>query len=122
MLSYTDLDVWIYTRKLIKKVYEGTRKFPKEEIFGLTSQTRRCAVSIILNIAEGCGRYHKKDVLHFMHISNGSLNELETALYLSLDFNYLTKEEVDELLSDCHRCKRLLKGFIKYLEKSDQKI
>ena len=116
MLSYTNLDVWIYTRKLIKKVYEGTRKFPKEEIFGLTSQTRRCAVSIILNIAEGCGRYHKKDVLHFMHISNGSLNELEIALYLSLDFNYLTKEEVDELLSDCHRCIPILCRFPKIID------
>ncbi|HNP98683.1 MAG TPA: four helix bundle protein [Bacteroidia bacterium] len=121
MLSYTDLEVWIHIRKLVKKVYEVTRKFPKEEIFGLTSQTRRCAVSGILNIAEGCGRYHKKDILHFMHISRGSLNELETSLYLALDFNYLTKTEVDELLLDCHRCKRLLNGFINYLEKSERR-
>ena len=120
MLSYKNLDVWIHARALVKLVYECTKVFPKEEIFGLTSQMRRAAISVPLNIAEGNGRFHKKETIHFMYISRGSLNELETALYLSQDLGYLTEDGVNKLLNQCEDCKKLINGFIKYLERLNQ--
>ncbi|MBK6444317.1 MAG: four helix bundle protein [Bacteroidetes bacterium] len=118
MLAYKNLDGWIQSRGLVKLVYEITKTFPKEEIFGLTSQMRRAAISIPLNIAEGCGRAQKKDIIHFMHISRGSLNELETALYLSLDLGYLSEDVLNQFLNKCLDCKKLLNGFIKFIERS----
>lgn len=122
MLSYKNLDVWIYARALVKLVYEITRAFPKEEIFGLTSQIRRAAISVPLNVAEGCGRFHRKETIHFMYISRGSLNELETALILSVDLGYLKENELMQLTNKCEECKRLLNGFIKYQERANRKI
>jgi four helix bundle protein len=122
MLTYKDLDVWNRTRKLVKIVYLLTEKFPKSEIFGLTSQIRRCVISVPLNIAEGCGRYHKKDIIRFMYISRGSLNELETILQLAQDLNIITTNDLEELLDECLHCKRLLNGFIKYVQKAELKV
>lgn len=59
-MEYTNLDVWIESRKLTNLVYDSTKNYPKEELFGLTNQIRRCAVSVPSNIAEGCGRIHRK--------------------------------------------------------------
>ena len=78
--SYTELSVWLHSRKLTKRVYELTRQFPKDELFGLTNQLRRAAVSIPSNIAEGCGRQHTRDTLQFLFIARGSLFEVETQL------------------------------------------
>jgi 23S rRNA-intervening sequence protein len=77
---YTDLEVWNEARALTTFVYSETKTFPKDELFGLTNQMRRCAVSIPSNMAEGCGRNHTKDSLQFFHIARGSLYELETQL------------------------------------------
>ena len=118
MKSYKNLDVWVQARALVKMVYEATRAFPKEEIFGLTSQIRRAAISIPLNFAEGCGRFHRKETIHFMYISRGSLNELETALILSLDLGYLSENDLSNLTEKCEECKRLLNGFINYQERA----
>lgn len=71
--------------QLVKTIYQLTRSFPKEELYGLTSQLRRAAVSIAANIAEGTGRQYKKDTLQFLHISRGSLYEVETLLNIALD-------------------------------------
>lgn len=87
--EYTELEVWIEARKLVNMIYDLSKNFPKEEIFGLTNQMRRCAVSIPSYIAEGLGRKTAKEVIHFLHISRGSLYELETQIYLSKDQNYL---------------------------------
>lgn len=76
--DYTDLEVWKESRKLANHIYELTKSFPKEELYGITNQIRRCAVSVPSNIAEGCGRQTAKDTIHFLHISRGSLYELET--------------------------------------------
>ncbi|MBK7852174.1 MAG: four helix bundle protein [Bacteroidetes bacterium] len=118
MKSYKNLDVWVQARALVKMIYEATRAFPKEEIFGLTSQIRRAAISIPLNFAEGCGRFHRKETIHFMYISRGSLNELETALILSLDLGYLSENDLSNLTEKCEECKRLLNGFINYQERA----
>jgi four helix bundle protein len=75
MKDYTDLDVWIEARKLANMSYSITSNYPKEEIYGLMNQLRRCAVSIPSNIAEGIGRQTAKDTIHFLHIARGLLYE-----------------------------------------------
>ena len=117
MKSYTDLEVWSEARKLVSMVYLASKDFPKEEIFGITSQIRRCAISIPSNIAEGCGRQSSKETIHFLHVSRGSLFELETQLYLSSDQQYITTEELNSLLKLIVGCKKLLNGFINYYKK-----
>ena len=89
MKVYTELEVWKESRILVKDIYSITKSFPKEEIYGLSNQLRRCAVSIPSNIAEGCGRRTSADTIQFLHISRGSLYELETQLYIALDLNYI---------------------------------
>ena len=112
--SYTELSVWLQSRQLTKRVYELTRQFPKDELFGLTNQLRRAAVSVPSNIAEGCGRQHTRDTLQFLFIARGSLFEVETQLYLAFDLAYLNEESLQTLLADVTNCKKLLQGFIRY--------
>ncbi|MBJ6109395.1 four helix bundle protein [Hymenobacter sp. BT523] len=112
--SYTELSVWLQSRQLIKRVYELTKQFPKEELFGLTNQMRRAAVSTPSNIAEGCGRQHTRDTLQFLFVARGSLFEVETQSYLARDLAYLAEIELQELLAAVTDCKKLLQGFIRY--------
>ncbi len=112
--DYYDLDVWKKCRVPVNNVYELTKKFPKEELYGLINQIRRCAVSVPSNFAEGCGRQRTNDSIHFFYIARGSLYELETQLFLSKDQNYITYEELNSLLELILECKKLLNGFIKY--------
>lgn len=114
---YSDLDVWKESRILVKHIYDLTKSFPKEELFGLSSQIRRCAVSIPSNIAEGCGRNHTKDSLQFFYISRGSLFELETQLYLAFDQDYMPEAKLNSLIENTTTCKKLLNGFINYYSK-----
>ncbi|WP_066678509.1 four helix bundle protein [Chryseobacterium sp. BGARF1] len=116
-MEYTSLEVWIESRKLTNLVYEKTKKFPKEELFGLTNQIRRCSVSIPSNIAEGCGRRTSNDTIQFLHIAKGSLFELETQIYLSLDQNYISEFEFNEVSNQVLVCKKLINGFINYYKK-----
>jgi four helix bundle protein len=83
--SYTNLNVWISSRELVKQLYLLTKDFPIEEVYSLTSQMRRAAISIPSNIAEGVAQNHDKETIQFLHISKGSIYELETQLYLSYD-------------------------------------
>ncbi|RTQ52366.1 four helix bundle protein [Hymenobacter gummosus] len=112
--SYTELQVWQQSRQLVSAVYVLTQAFPREELFGLTNQIRRCAVSVPSNIAEGCGRYTSRDALQFFYIARGSLYELETQLYLSLDLHYLAQPTFDVTLEQLTSCKKLLHGFINH--------
>lgn len=116
-MEYTNLEVWIEARKLTNLVYLRTKNFPKEELFGLTNQVRRCSVSIPSNIAEGCGRRTSNDTIHFLHIAKGSLFELETQIYLSLDQKYISESEFEEFSSQILICKKLINGFINYYKK-----
>ncbi|WP_316817878.1 four helix bundle protein [Pedobacter nyackensis] len=111
---YTDLDVWKEARTLVNDIYVATKRFPKEEIFGLMNQMRRCAVSIPSNIAEGCGRNHPKDSIQFFFISRGSLYELETQLYISFDQKYIDELSLKPILNKLEITRKLLNGFIKY--------
>jgi len=111
---YTDLEVWNESRKLVTNVYTATKAFPKDELFGLTNQIRRCAVSIPSNIAEGCGRNYTKDSIQFFYIARGSLYELETQLYVSCDLSYIEEATKQDLLRHLEVVRKLLSGFIKY--------
>lgn len=115
--NYTDLEVWQECRKLANHIYELTKFFPKEEQFGLTNQIRRAAVSVPSNIAEGCGRQTSKDTINFLHISRGSLYELETQCFIALDQQFISKEQSDAIFSAIQSCQRLLNGFINYYRK-----
>jgi four helix bundle protein len=84
MTNYKKLEAWKKAMLLIKAVYIATKQYPKEEIFALTSQTKRAAVSIAANIAEGAGRNYKKDTIQFLHIARGSLYEVETLLNIAV--------------------------------------
>ncbi|WP_326982920.1 four helix bundle protein [Chryseobacterium sp. MYb264] len=117
-MEYINLDVWIETRKFTNLVYDSTKNFPKEEVFGLTNQIRRCSVSVPSNIAEGCGRNTTKETIHFLFIARGSLYELETQIYLSSDQNYLDQEKFIIILNQIILCKKLLNGFINYHRKN----
>ena len=114
MNTFRDLLIWQKSMDLVTEIYQLTKSFPKEELFGLTNQIRRSAVSIPSNIAEGCGRRTSKDTLQFLHIAKGSLFELETQLYISLDQNYIKEIEFNEMASQVLICKKLLNGFINY--------
>lgn len=118
MNSYTELDVWLEARKLVKMVYTICKNFPAEEMYGLTSQIKRCSVSVPSNIAEGCGRQSSKETIYFLHISRGSLFELETQLYLASDLEFLSNEELKLVLIQVTSCKKLLNGFINYYRKN----
>lgn len=113
-MEYKNLDVWIETRKLTKLVYDLTKSYPKEEIFGLTNQMKRSSVSVPSNIAEGCGRNTAKETTHFLFIARGSLFELETQFYLSLDLTYINNEDFKIIANQIILCKKLINGFINY--------
>ena len=113
-MDYIELDVWKNSRELVKIVYELTKSYPQSELYGLANQIRRCAVSVPSNIAEGIGRQSNKETIHFLYISKGSLNELETQLYLSLDLTYISETELKMVLEKVISCKKLLNGFINY--------
>ena len=114
--AYTDLDVWKEARVLANEIYNATKLFPKDEMFGLISQMRRCAVSIASNIAEGCGRNHSKDSFQFFFISRGSLYELETQVYIASDQSYINEALLRTLLTKIEITRKLLSGFIKYYQ------
>ncbi len=116
-MKYTDLEVWVESRKLTNLVYQLTKKFPKDELYGLTNQIRRSSVSVPSNIAEGCGRQYPKETIQFLHIAKGSIYELETQFYLALDQEYILLEEFNNFLHQLETCKRLLNGFINYYKK-----
>src|SRR5690349_4474596 len=97
--SHKDLLVWQKSMRLITDVYLITQKFPGNELYGLTSQTRRAACSIALNIAEGYGRHSTKNYLQFLKISRGSLLELETCLQISINLNYISSADLESIIN-----------------------
>jgi four helix bundle protein len=97
--SYRDLIVWQKGMALVKDIYLTSQAFPKEELYGLTSQIRKCAVSIPSNIAEGYGRNSTGDYKRFLQIANGSLYELQTQIQIALDLNYISQESFNKIFN-----------------------
>lgn len=106
--SYRDLRVWQKGMDLVALVYRITRKYPPSETYGLTAQTRRAAVSVPANIAEGHGRRHLGDYLHHISVANGSLKELETHLFIGVRLGYVKQTEIEFALSLCEEVGRML--------------
>lgn len=115
--SYRDLKVWQSATDLVVQCYRLTKLLPKDEIFGLTAQIRRAAVSIPANVAEGHGREHLGDYLHHLSIANGSLMELESHLVVTQRLEYLKEREIAPVLALSGDVSRMLSGLIKALKK-----
>jgi len=115
--NYKNLDVWKESRKLVSIVYSLAKNFPEEEKFGLTSQIKRAYISIPSNIAEGLGGNSKKETRQFVYIAKGSLYEVETQIYLALDLGFLQENQTEEIFNQITTVRKLIIGFIKYLEK-----
>jgi four helix bundle protein len=113
---YENLDAWKEATNLAVKIYQVTKNFPKEEIFGITSQLRRASISISSNIAEGAGRKSKKDFKQFVHMASGSLNEVESLLHICFRLNLITADPQRELKENTERLGRLIGGLLKYLD------
>jgi four helix bundle protein len=122
IVSYRDLEGWQQSRLLVKNIYQLTKKFPKDEQFGLTNQLRRAAISVPSNIAEGCGRNHFKDSVQFFFISRGSLYEIETQLVLATDLEIISETALNQVMDQVTRCKKLLNGFINYFQQRANNI
>jgi len=118
--SFEELPVWKDARKFANKIYNLTRKFPKEENYGLTSQITRAAVSIGSNIAEGFDRYSKKDFIRFLIIARGSISEIQNNLYIALDLKYINQNDFQETYALAKELGKQINGFIKYLRSYDK--
>lgn len=118
MQDFRKLEVWYLSHQLTIDIYNVTKSFPKTEIFGMTSQMRRASSSIPANIAEGCGRESDKELHRFLHIANGSANELSYFLELSKDLLYLPQDEYDRLQGEAVRIKKMLWSLIERIKKS----
>ena len=116
--SYSDLQVWQRSMAFVKQVYEATKTFPKDELYALTNQLRRAAVSIPSNIAEGHARDSTKEFLHHLSFALGSLAEVETQLILAQDLQYLPKESLLSLIQESTEIGRMLRGLQKSLQKN----
>jgi four helix bundle protein len=116
MKTHRDLAVWNESMNLVVSIYSLTRSFPKEEMYGLTSQIRRAVVSVPANISEGAARKYTKEYLNFLRISLGSLSELETLVLIAWQLNYLKNEDHQFVSSQIKRITILLSGLIKSLE------
>jgi four helix bundle protein len=110
--SYRNLIAWRKAKTLALNVYRCTRRFPKDEVYGLSSQMRRAAVSVPSNIAEGKGRYSNKEFVQFLYYARGSLLELETQLSIARDLNYIDLIVFESLVSETDELGRILNGLI----------
>ena len=120
--SYRDLKVWNRAMDLVEECYRLTSKFPKTEIYGLSSQIQRAAVSIPANIAEGKGRQHLGDYIRHLCIANGSLKELETHLLIALRLSYLNNSELHLALSLTDEVGKMLNSLIEKLKQRKEKL
>jgi len=113
--SFKDLKIWERSVELVKAIYDLTKTFPKEELYGLASQIRRAAVSVPSNIAEGFARYHNKEYKQFLYTSLGSCAELSTQLIIAERLNYLDNEKADILFGEIEEISKMTMALIKKL-------
>ena len=111
--THKDLDVWKRGMNLVEQIYAETKKFPKEEMYSLTSQLRRASVSFPSNIAEGAARSSVKEYIQFLYIAVGSLSETETQIIIADRLGYLSG---DKILEEIEALRKMTLNFIKYLK------
>lgn len=114
MQTHKDLEVWQKGISLVTDIYQLTSEFPKEEVYGLTSQIRRAAVSIPSNIAEGAARQSNKEYIQFLYMALGSLMELETQLIIAQNINFIYEDSLNQLQMKIDEIGKMLNGLIKY--------
>jgi len=119
--DFHNLTVWQKAHRLTLAVYAATRTFPSEELYGLTSQTRRSSASIAANIAEGCGRTGAKQFARFLDIALGSASELQYHLLLGRDLHLLDNASYEQLTADVQEIKKMLTSFIQKLRPDRRK-
>ena len=110
MKDFRSLAVWRQSHSLVLDIYRITESFPKQELFGLTSQIRRAATSIPTNIAEGCGRDGDAELGRFLNIAKGSTSEVEYLLQLAGDLNYIKQEVQERLIQQAVEVRKMLYG------------
>lgn len=113
MKDFHQLKVWEKSHQLALEVYKATKEFPKEELYGLTSQIRRSSMSIPTNIAEGCGRFTDADFARFLQMAMGSASETEYQLILARDLGFLPNGAYQKLHTDVEEVKRMLASLLK---------
>lgn len=116
--SYRNLIAGQKSMQLVTEIYEATRAFPRDELYGLTSQLRRAAVSVPSNIAEGQARFSRKEFHHFLSLARGSLVEIETQLLIAENLRYLPAEQSRPLLAETSELGRVLNGLIASIKQS----
>jgi four helix bundle protein len=117
--DYRDLVVWQEAMDIAEQIYSLTRTFPREEMFGMSAQMRRCAVSIPANIAEGFGRAQRRSFIQFLRIAQGSLKELETHIQLCLRVGLLPSATAIEVEARCTRLGKRLVTFVRSLNRGE---
>jgi four helix bundle protein len=113
MKTHRDLKVWNNSINLVTNIYQITNDFPRDELFGITSQMRRAAVSIPSNIAEGAARNSTKEFNKFLSIALGSASELETQILISKNLNYLNSNSSEKLLNDLNEIQKMIQGLMR---------
>jgi len=113
--NFKDLKIWQESIELVEEIYEITKEFPREELYGIVNQIRRSAVSLPSNIAEGFMRYHNKEFKQFLFIALASSAEIETQLIISKKLGYLAKQKLDELSESIDKLNRMMMTLIKRL-------
>jgi four helix bundle protein len=114
--SFADLETWRKGHEFVLKIYGTTKKFPGEELYGITSQLRRASFSITANIAEGFSRYHYKDKIRFYHNARGSVSEAQNFLFLAKDLFYLKENDFQNLVKLSETVLKLINGLIRSIE------
>jgi four helix bundle protein len=117
MRTHHDLDVWKNSIQFVSLIYKSTESFPNSEVYGITNQIRRSAVSIPSNISEGAARTSLKEFSHFLSITLGSIAELETQLIISKNLDYLNESQFEKLISDLVSIRRMTLGLKKSINK-----
>lgn len=116
MKTHKDLDVWKNSIAFVTTIYKYTESFPKEELYSLTNQIRRSAVSVPSNIAEGAGRNSYKEYIRFLHVAQGSASELETQLIIAKNLNFINEIVFKELSEKLNGIRNQLAGLIRYFK------
>ena len=116
MKTHKDLDVWKKSVSLVTSIYEVTKTFPKDDIYGLTNQIRRSAVSIPSNIAEGSARKGEKEFIQFLYISLGSMAELETQLIIANNLKYVNLNDYELMTGRLEEIRKTIIGLIKFVK------
>jgi len=120
MIRFRELEVWKEAKQIALAVYELTERFPDREKFGLISQIQRAAISVASSIAEGSGRQHKKEFIHFLHLARGSLFELLTQIEISTELGLINEDDFDDLNERCVTLTKRLNSLINSLREDNK--